>query len=50
MREPYLSPSNQSVLSSRFYEWNPVFDEQTYVKTLRDNFNAAGITGLGYIV
>lgn len=50
VREPFLSPTNQAVLGNRFYEYNPVFDEQTYVQKLSASFNAAGVTGLGFIV
>jgi hypothetical protein len=45
-----VSPTNQAVLGNRFYEYNPVFDEQTYVSKLSASFNAAGVTGLGFIV
>lgn len=50
LREPYLSPTNQAVLSDSFYQYNPVFDERTYVTKLAAGFSAAGITGLGFLV
>jgi cellulase/cellobiase CelA1 len=50
VREPYVSPANQAILSGKFYEWNRVFDEQTFVQKLAAGFSAAGITGLGFIV
>jgi cellulase/cellobiase CelA1 len=45
-----VSPSNQTVLSGPFYQWNPIFDEQTYVQTLATNFANAGVPGLGFIM
>ena len=45
-----MSPSNQAVLSGPFYEWNRIFDEQTYVQSLADNFANAGVPGLGFIM
>lgn len=48
--EPYLSPSNQTVLSSNFYEWNPVFDESTYVGLLSAAFTKAGVPNLGFVM
>jgi hypothetical protein len=50
VREPYLSPANQAVLSDSFYQYNPVFDERTYVTKLAAGFSGAGITGLGFLV
>lgn len=48
--EPFLQPSNQSVLSSTFYEYNPIFDESTYVKTLSSKFSEAGLPDLGFVI
>lgn len=48
--EPFLSPNNQTTLGSRFYEYNPVFDEQTYVSKLSTAFANAGISGLGFVI
>lgn len=48
--EPFLNATNQAVYSGSFYEWNPAFDESTYVKLLNEKFSAAGLPGLGFIM
>ncbi len=50
VKEPFVSPQNQTVLSSAFYEWNPAFDESTYVGLLSNAFSNAGVPDLGFIM
>lgn len=50
VKEPFLSPQNQAVLSNAFYQWNPVFDESTYVGLLSNAFANAGVPDLGFIM
>jgi cellulose 1,4-beta-cellobiosidase len=50
LKEPFVSPSNTTLLDGTFYQNNPVFDEQTFVSNLTAAFKTAGFTGtLGFI-
>jgi cellulose 1,4-beta-cellobiosidase len=50
LQEPFVSPADQQILSGPFYQYNPVFDELTYVKALQEKFAAAGLGDLGFII
>jgi cellulose 1,4-beta-cellobiosidase len=50
LQEPFVSASDQQLLSGPFYQYNPVFDELTYVKALQEKFAAAGLSDLGFII
>ena len=49
VQEPFLNPNNQSVLSDNFYQYNPCFDEVTFVRNLAAGFKGAGLTNIGFI-
>jgi cellulose 1,4-beta-cellobiosidase len=48
-KETGVSPSQTSVLSDSFYQWNPMFDESTFIAALSSQFAAAGLPNLGFL-
>ena len=48
--EPHLSPSDQATVSGKFYEYNPNFDEKSFVADLAKGFAAKGLGGLGFVI
>ena len=50
LREPFIGPTDAALLQGDFYQFNPVFDELTYISTLSSQFEAAGLHGFGFII
>ncbi len=50
VQEPFLNPNDQAVLSDSFYQYNPCFDELTFVRNLAAGFKGAGMTEVGFIM
>lgn len=47
--EPYLKSNNVNILRNTFYQWNPVFDEATFIRLLSKKFSEKGVRSLGFV-
>lgn len=51
LEEPFIDPTDDSVVSGSFYEYNRIVDENSYVDTLYSEFVDAGFpSSLGFII
>ena len=51
LEEPNVDPTDNSVVSGSFYQWNRMVDENSYIDALHAEFTAAGFDdSLGFII